>query len=245
MKSFLSIARNLVVACWVIASWYAQVSAQELTAEQRRQAVAEWEDDIEALEAKNKTELGDEDSILLIGSSSIRLWETVAEDLAPYRTIARGYGGAKFSDVAFYARRLIQPHQFRALIVFVANDVTGGEKDASLAEIEGWVQHILSVAREHQPNAEIFLIEVTPTEKRWSAWPRIREVNALLRELSLTTPNTHFIPTAEYYLTDDRQPRPEYFGDDQLHLNREGYRRWGKIIRHHLDAELKEESVTN
>ena len=40
-----------------------------------------------------------EDAILFVGSSSIRLWETIGDDMAPYSAIRRGYGGAKFSDL--------------------------------------------------------------------------------------------------------------------------------------------------
>ena len=201
----------------------------------REAAVERWENDIRKLEALDATQQDQAGSVLYIGSSSIRLWDTVAEDMAPYPAIKRGYGGARYTDLAVFAPRLIKPHQFKAMVMFVANDVTGGGGDTPLDEIERLVRYIIGVARNHQPNAELFIVEVTPTNSRYQAWDKIRQVNARLREIALTEDNTHFIPTAEYYLDAEGKPRGEFFRDDQLHLNREGYRRWSKLIRRRLD----------
>ncbi|XZE52955.1 GDSL-type esterase/lipase family protein [Planctomycetaceae bacterium SH139] len=209
--------------------------ADEPNDKYRPKAEARWQADIDKLTALNDAEPSATDSVLYIGSSSIRLWETVAEDMAPYPAIKRGYGGARYTDLSVFARQLIEPHRFRAMVMFVANDVTGEEQDTPLEEIETLVRSIIAVARGHQPNAELFIVEVTPSQSRFQAWPQIRQVNALLREVALTETNTHFIPTAEYFLDAGGQPRTEFFRDDQLHLNRAGYTRWAKLIRRHLD----------
>ncbi|TWU14997.1 hypothetical protein Pla52o_55340 [Novipirellula galeiformis] len=201
----------------------------------REAALERWETSIVALEEKNESVRSNEESILFIGSSSIRLWDSIAQDMAPYRCIERGYGGAKFSDLAVFAKRVIEPHQYRGLVVFVANDVAGRTGDHSLEQIEAWVRYIIGVSQAHQPNAAIGLVEVTPTESRFAAWDKIRAVNALLKEIALTTPDTYLIPTAEHYLTADDQPRPELFVADKLHMNEHGYELWGSLIRRRLD----------
>lgn len=224
-----------------------QVSAQEsrsslvspaISEAVRAKAIEKWEKDIVALEQLDTKESDPEDGVLLIGSSSIRLWTTCSEDLSPYPTIRRGYGGAKYSDLAVFAERLIQPHQFRALVVFVANDISGKEDDATVEQIQQWVIHIVNVAHRHQPNSPVFIMEITPTESRWKVWDRIRLANAMLRELALTTPNTIFVPTAEYFLTKEGLPQTELFRDDKLHLNDKGYALWTEILKSRLDAHL-------
>lgn len=226
---------------------WGQVSAQEsrssvvspaISEAVRTKATEKWEKDIVALEQLDAKESDPEDGVLLIGSSSIRLWTTCSEDLRPYPSIRRGYGGAKYSDLAVFAERLIQPHQFRALVVFVANDISGKEDDATVEQIQQWVSHIVEVAHRHQPNSPIFIMEITPTESRWKVWERIRSANAMLRELALTTPNTIFVPTAEYFLTKEGLPRTELFRDDKLHLNDKGYALWTEILKSRLDAHL-------
>ena len=201
----------------------------------REAAVARWEDDIEKLEALDKSQADPADAILFIGSSSIRRWTDLADDMAPFPTIRRGYGGAKYSDLAIYADRLIRPHHYRALVIFVGNDVSGKSTDHTPDQVEQFVRHVLGVAHDHQPDSPVLLIEVTPTEKRWAVWDRIRQVNGRLREIALRTPNTYFLPTASHFLRPDPAPRPELFTKDRLHLNERGYGLWAKLIRTRLD----------
>jgi hypothetical protein len=145
-------------------------------------AIQRWEKDIAALEARDRIESHPADSILFVGSSSIRMWNTIGTDIAPYHPIPRGYGGARFSDLAVFARRLIAPHRFQALVLFVANDVTGASEDARPEQVAGWFGHIVDIAQEVQPDAGIFCLEITPTPSRWAAWPMIRQVNRGLTE---------------------------------------------------------------
>ncbi|EMI22532.1 lipolytic protein G-D-S-L family, partial [Rhodopirellula maiorica SM1] len=185
-----------------------------VTAADRDAIFKRWQRDIVSLEKENESLESNEDAILFIGSSSIRRWDTIATDMAPFRCIERGYGGSKFSDVAVFAKRLIEPHEYRAMVMFVANDVSGRPGDHSLDKIETWVRYIIGVSRAHQPDAAVLIVEITPCESRFGAWDKIRAVNALLKEIALTTPDTYFIPTAEHYLSADDSPRPELFVAD-------------------------------
>ena len=90
--------------------------------------VKAWENDIHKFEQLDKSEKYSEDAILFAGSSSIRLWTTLETDMAPYPVIQRGYGGAKLSDFAVYADRIFAPHPCRAIVIFIANDITGSDQ---------------------------------------------------------------------------------------------------------------------
>ena len=205
----------------------------------REQATEKWEKAIVQLEQRDASEQDPADAILFIGSSSIRRWDSMTLDMAPYRTIQRGYGGAKYSDVAVYAERLIRPHRYRALVAFVGNDVSGKPEDHTPDEVERLVRYLVGVSQQHQPDAPVLLIEITPTEKRLEVWPRIREVNARLREIALSSANTYFIATAGHYLDPTGHPRSELFAEDRLHLNGDGYRLWSTLIRRRLDEVLR------
>lgn len=198
-------------------------------------AVDRWEEEIEKLEQRDANEEDPADAILFIGSSSIRRWDEIAVDMAPYRTIQRGYGGSKYSDVAVFAERLICPHQYRALVIFVGNDVSGKPGDHSPQAVESLVRYIVGVSHRHRSDAPVLLIEVTPTEKRWEVWPKIRRVNDRLREVALSSANTYFVATAGHFLDPSGHPRSELFVDDQLHLNSDGYDLWSNLIRRRLD----------
>ncbi|TWT66212.1 GDSL-type esterase/lipase family protein [Allorhodopirellula solitaria] len=204
----------------------------------RGKAIARWEKEIARLERLDRTHDDPENAVMLMGSSSIRLWEDAAEMLAPYPIIRRGYGGARYSDLVVFAKRLVSPHEYRALVVFVANDITGSNADRPVDAVRKMVLHVIAVSQEHQPDAPVLLVEVTPTPSRWGVWPQIRELNAMMREIALTHPGVSFVSTAQYYLDDQDVARPELFRQDQLHQNEPGYQIWADIIRRRLDEVL-------
>lgn len=204
----------------------------------REAAIQKWEKAITQLESRDTTETHPDDAILFVGSSSIRLWKDIADDMAPYHPIQRGYGGAKWSDVVIFADRLITPHQFRAVVFFVGNDITGGDDDRTPEEVVGLFAHVWERVRAHNPDAPVFYIAVTPTPLRWSAWPDARAANSAVREFCAPKDNTWFIGTESVYLDAQGQPRPELFIEDRLHLNRDGYIRWAAAIKSQLDTVL-------
>ena len=204
----------------------------------RVDSVNQWEGAVSELEALDRTETHPGDSILFIGSSSIRRWDTIAMDMAPYHPIQRGFGGAKWSDVAIFADRLITPHKFRAVVFFVGNDITGGDADKTPEEVTALFSHVWQRVRAHAPDAPILYIAVTPTPSRWTAWPHARKANSAIRRFCASRKNTCFIGTESIFLDADGLPRGELFVEDKLHLNPEGYIRWTAAIKAHLDTVL-------
>src|SRR5262245_26343151 len=49
--------------------------------------------------------------ILFIGSSTIKLWKTLAADFPDHPVINRGFGGTEIVDSTHFADRLIFPHE--------------------------------------------------------------------------------------------------------------------------------------
>ena len=180
-----------------------------------------------------------------MGSSSIRLWDTLARDMAPFPVIQRGYGGAKFQDLAVFAERIVSPHEFRAVVIFVANDIVGKESDLTPEEVAALYKDVVATVREKNAKAPVFLIAITPTQSRWKAWPQIQESNAAMQAVCEAEENVHFIRTEEAFLNSEHLPRTELFRDDQLHLNADGYQLWTKIVRKELEKVLEPEPAKN
>ena len=200
---------------------------------------ASWENEISSLEVKDDIESYSDQAVLFIGSSSIRLWDSINEDLAPYECIRRGYGGAHYTDLIHFTKRLVYPHNFRALCIFVANDITGGEKDLTVPEVMKLAKEVVKTVRAKYPNVPIFEIAVTPTESRWKVWPTIQKLNAEMKAYCESNPNMYFIDPSEAYLGSNGLPRPELFRNDKLHQTEAGYDIWGAAIKKELDKVLK------
>lgn len=202
-------------------------------------SVQGWEADIRKFEQLDSANDYPDDAILFMGSSSIRLWSSLAEDMEPYHVIQRGFGGSKISDVAWYTPRIVYPHKCQAVVLFVANDITGSDEDKTPAEIARLFQYIVRTIHKKQPGLPVFYIEITPTESRWKVWPKIQEGNKLIKNLSQKLPDVYFIETAGSFLNSNGKPEPSLFLKDKLHLNAEGYKIWKRIIKQSLDSVLK------
>lgn len=202
-----------------------------------RQASREkWTVEIAKLRQLDEAETYPDNAVLFIGSSSIRLWNSIAEDVAPLVPIRRGFGGARSVDLAVFAPELLQAHRYAALVVFVANDISGeeGKADHRPEDVVAWLREVWQASRQHQPDAPLLLIEITPTASRRHVLEQQRDLNHRLRNWTLREPNVYFLPTAEYFLDAQDEVRSELFVEDRLHLSREGYRVWGSLIRRRL-----------
>lgn len=200
--------------------------------------VKAWESDIEKFEQLDVTKSYPSDAILFAGSSSIRLWSTIGKDMMPYNVIQRGYGGAKLSDFVVYADRIIYPHPCKAIVIFIANDISGNENDKSPLEVSQLFRKTLYIIRRKFTDTPVFWISVTPTPSRWAVWPEIKEANGMIKEICESHRNTYFIDTEKYFLNSSGLPRSELFIEDKLHLNPEGYKIWSGIIKNELDNML-------
>jgi hypothetical protein len=214
------------------------LSSCNVSRKYRQEASANWEKDILKFEQMDKIEKDPSNAIFFAGSSSIRLWSTLKEDVAPYPVIQRGFGGSKFSDLSVYAKRIIYPHQFRALVIFEANDITGSKTDKSPEEVVKLMRNIVRTVRKKYEDQPIFVLGITPTKSRWGVWPTVKQTNKLLKESCDNLHNTYFIETAAAYLNKDGEPSIDLFQSDQLHQNHEGYIIWGDLVKKKLDEVL-------
>lgn len=201
--------------------------------------VKAWESEIQKFEQADRSESYPPESIIFAGSSSIRLWTSLKEDMAPYPVIHRGYGGARLSDFAVYAPRIFDPHQFRAAVIFIANDITGGETDKTPEEVLALYKDVVKTIRKNHRDTPVFWIAVTPTSSRWKAWPQIDKANKLIKEYSEKSKNLYFIRTDSAFLGDDGKPKDELFRSDLLHLNDKGYEVWKGLVKTELDKVLR------
>jgi lysophospholipase L1-like esterase len=196
--------------------------------------VLSWEPEIRLIDSLNAVEEADANTLLVTGSSSVRLWDSIHVDMAPYVVMQRGYGGAKLSDFNHYAQRIIKPQRFKAILVFIANDISGGAEDRSPEEVLKLFKFLVKQIRERNPDTPVCWIETTPTPSRWHAIEQIRQANKLIREYCEKNGDLYFIETYDVYTDPAGRPDSTLFRDDMLHLNREGYLLWAGRIKKSL-----------
>lgn len=199
-----------------------------------------WAGEIANFEKISKEQKYPDDAILFTGSSSIRKWTTIEEDMKPYPVISRGFGGSKIEDLAYYFEQIVYPHRFKAIVIFSGtNNLTGKKNDSKPQEVLKMAQLIKRKIRSKYPEVPVFWIAITATNARISAWDNVQEANRLVKNMCDRSSNFHFIETKDSYLGKDGKPIKDLFVKDQIHLNEDGYAIWTKIIRKELDAHLK------
>ena len=88
----------------------------------------QWQSAMGAFGAIDRLQAPPAGAVLFVGSSSIRLWHTLAADLPEVATINRGFGGSQLADNVYFARELIAPYRPAAIVLYAGgNDLNAGK----------------------------------------------------------------------------------------------------------------------
>ena len=190
---------------------------------------SKWEKEVAAYEAADRRSPPPRGGALFIGSSTIRLWKTLAEDFPGHKVINRGFGGSEIVDATHFADRLIFPHEPKQVFLRAGgNDIHTGRLPR---EVAADFAEFVRVVHARLPNAEVLYIAVSPAPARWGETDKYRELNRLIREMALDMPRVGYVETYDISLTPDGHARPELFINDRLHFNAEGYKLLAERVR--------------
>jgi lysophospholipase L1-like esterase len=166
---------------------------------------------------------------LFVGSSSIRLWRTLPEDIPGLEIINRGFGGSQTDDVLYYYNRIVAPYHPKNIVYFTGtNDLASGRTpEETVANVEEFI--VRSNAR--FPDVKIYILSNTIAVSRKHLHERYHQANSLLVQMLDKYDNAVYVDVTTPGLTADGRPRPEIYTADSLHLNRIGYEMWGDVLR--------------
>jgi lysophospholipase L1-like esterase len=188
-----------------------------------------WEKEIAAFERADRTNPPPTNALLFVGSSTIRLWTTLAADFPGQPVINRGFGGSEIADSTHFAGRIVFPYAPRAIFFRAGgNDIAAGKTpEAVFADFKDFVETVHT----RLPEVDIFFISWNPTPSRWQNREKEKTLNQSVEELAHHMPHLKFIEASTMVLGADDRPRPELFIGDQLHFNAEGYKLLAERVR--------------
>lgn len=190
-----------------------------------------WEKDIAAFEAQDLTNRPPAGCIVFTGSSSIRLWKSLASDFPGMQTVNRGFGGSELADLVHYAPRIIAPYQPRQVVVYSGgNDINAGKSPETV--FADFVA-VVGAIRKAAPSAKVAYISSGPNPARWKQVASVQKLNGLIS--AYCERHGHdFIHVAPLMLGADGLPKPGIYATDRLHLNANGYAIWRSAVVPHL-----------
>ena len=183
---------------------------------------SQWEKDIAAFEAADRTNPPPKDAILFVGSSTIVRWTTLQEDFPKQRVINRGFGGNQIVDSTHFADRMIFPYRPRMIFLRAGgNDLhTGKSAEQVFQDFKDFVATIHAKL----PKTEIVYISLAPSIARWDEREQTKKLNGLVKAYVKTNRRLKYIETYDTTLDANGQPRPEQFVEDKLHFSPAGYK---------------------
>jgi lysophospholipase L1-like esterase len=182
-----------------------------------------WSKELDALDQVQPTAAR---PIVFVGSSSIRLWKTLAEDMASLPVLNRGFGGSRLFDTLYWLERLVARYDPAAVVVFAGSNDIAGDEPRSAAWVAERFDELVTRLRALGCDAPLVYISITPTPSRAKHLAIVREANALIAARCQRDPSLHFVDTAATMVDAQGEPDAQWFQKDLLHLNPKGYAHW-------------------
>lgn len=190
-----------------------------------------WEPELKAFEASDRTNPPPRNGVLFIGSSSFRLWKTMAQDFPRKPVLNRGFGGSEIADSTALASRIIFPYHPRMIVLYAGdNDLASGKSpEQVVSDYRAFVRTI----RAQLSETRIAFLSIKPSPSRW----RLKnEINAVNRQIAaMQGKGLLFIDIYPHMLGPDGTPRADLFMPDGLHPNAKAYQLWASLIEPYLN----------
>jgi lysophospholipase L1-like esterase/phosphoserine phosphatase len=198
-----------------------------------------WEEELAAFEERDREAPPPPGGVVLLGSSNIRMWNTLADDFPGMTIVNRGVGGCRLDELAEFAPRLLDAARPRVIVVSAGtNDIASG---ATTDAIRGAFERLVAAIRRGHPDATIVFLAISPTVKRWEQVDRQAEANAAIRRVidaEARDGDLVYLDANAAFLGADGTPAPECFLDDLQHPSTIGNARRAEIMRPLLEQLL-------
>jgi len=194
---------------------------------------ARWEKEVATYEASDRTNAPLKGGTVFIGSSTVRLWKTLPQDLPGLQPINRGFGGTDIEDAMHFADRIVFPYLPKNVFLRAGgNDLWNGK---SPEEVFGHFKEFVETIQNRLPRTEVTFVSLSPSLARWSQAQREKKLNELIAAYVRGKSRLGYIETYDVPLGKDGKPRAELFVSDKLHFNDAGY----KLLAERMRANLR------
>ena len=195
-----------------------------------------FRDEINEFKRLDKENFPGKGKILFTGSSSIRFWDSLEEDMEPLEVLNRGFGGAQISHVIYHFEEIIKPYEPKAIVFFCGtNDLTALKTPEETVHD---FKKFLSLVRNEFGNIKVYVIGIKPTVDRLYLDKEERIFNSLVSSLASDDAYLEYINIWDPMLNQDGSRMPELFIEDGLHMNEKGYEVWTKQVRKSLSKDF-------
>jgi lysophospholipase L1-like esterase len=192
--------------------------------------IRRFEKEIIKFEVQDSTTGFPENAYLFIGSSSIRKWHSLEDDMKPLQTINRGFGGSTMAEAIYYFPRIAEKYKSKAIILYE------GDNDLSAAGMQPDIflelfKLFTELRNEYLPDTKLYFLSIKPSPARLKHLEKMMEANELIRNYSMHYDDIFYIDISSCMFEEEGKIRKDIFLRDNLHLNDSGYKLWKQKLR--------------
>ncbi len=191
-----------------------------------------YEDEIKRLE-KLRAGLTYQPATLFYGSSSIRLWDSLADDFSDFKPVNLGFGGSTLAACTWFFERVMAGYQPERLVFYAGDNDLGDGRHPE--EIFIFFQEFTQRVAQRFGSLPCYYISLKPSPSRWGQVDQYRFTNKIISaEINDHHPDWRWIDVFGPMLNAKGNPSAELYAPDGLHLSKKGYRLWKTVIQNAL-----------
>ncbi len=195
----------------------------------------QFEPEIVAFEEEDKKNGYQENFALFTGSSSIRLWHSISQDMKGFDPLNRGFGGSTLQELNHYWGRISAKHKPDVVVVYCGeNDIAQGRTVEQTVEA---FEAFVALYKETYPEVPLIYIAMKPSIARWNLWGQYQQADVQIERIIEETDNATFIDLSKS-MFEDGVLKEGIFIEDGLHMNKAGYQGWKRQLRPLIKAQL-------
>ena len=188
-----------------------------------------YEADVQQLEIKLKALPPASDRVVFYGSSSIRLWTTLAKDFPQINTLNLGFGGSTLAACAWFFERLVVPVKPRSIVFYAGDNDLGDGRHPE--EVYLFFSAFAEKLSQTLPGVPLSFLSIKVSPSRWNIAGQIQLTNKLIINEIGKYPDYQYIDMTTPLLGANGRPRQELFEPDGLHLSPAGYQIWRQVVQ--------------
>lgn len=193
-----------------------------------------YEDEIKRLEAISRQN-GYQAGTIFYGSSTVRLWDSLGEDLPGLQPVNLGFGGSTLAACVWFFDRVMQGYQPKQLVVYAGDNDLGDGRHPE--EIFIFFQQLAARVTLRFGDLPCYFISLKPSISRWHMADQFKFTNGLIaNEIADRLPNWQFIDLFSAMINGDGRPKSDLYLEDGLHLSKQGYAVWKTVLEEKINV---------
>jgi lysophospholipase L1-like esterase len=190
--------------------------------------------DIQAFKKNDSIHFPPKGAILFVGSSSFTKWTDIQDYFPGYTIINRGFGGSSLLDLIRYADDIIIPYQPKQIVIYCGENDLAASDTVTAKMVFNRFENLFSLIRGGLGNVPVVFVSLKPSPSRSKLFPKMLEANKRIRQFLSKKTRARFADVFYKMLDKNGKPKQELFIEDDLHMNKNGYAIWKKVITPYL-----------